>query len=38
MAGASTAASATATIFNATQISAIKKVANVAEACEGALN
>ena len=37
MAGASTAASATATIFNATQISAIKKVATVAEACEGAL-
>lgn len=37
MAGASTAASATATIFNATQISAIKKVATVAETCEGAL-
>lgn len=37
MAGASTAASATATIFNATQISAIKKVVTVAEACEGAL-
>ena len=37
MAGASTAASATATIFNATQISAIKKVAKVAEACEEAL-
>ena len=37
MSGASTAASATATIFNATQISAIKKVATVAEACEEAL-
>ena len=37
MAGASTGASAVATIFNATQISAIKKVANVAEVCEGAL-
>ena len=37
MSGASTVASATATIFNATQISAIKKVATVAEACEGAL-
>lgn len=37
MAGASTVASATATIFNATQISAIKKVATVAEACEEAL-
>ena len=37
MSGASTAASATATIFNATQISAIKKVANVAAICEGAL-
>ena len=37
MAGASTAASATATIFNATQISAIKRVAYVAEVCEGAL-
>jgi len=37
MAGASTAASAVATIFNATQISAIKKVATVADACEEAL-
>lgn len=37
MSGASTVASATATIFNATQISAIKKVALVAEVCEGAL-
>ncbi len=32
-----TAASATATIFNATQISAIKKVASVAEKCTGVL-
>ena len=37
MAGASTVASATATVFNATQISAIKKVANVADVCEEAL-
>ena len=37
LAGASTAASATATIFNATQISAIKKVAVVAEKCTGVL-
>ena len=37
MSGASTAASATATIFNATQISAIKKLTAVAETCEGAL-
>lgn len=37
MAGASTVASATATIFNATQISAIKKVVVVADTCEGAL-
>lgn len=37
MAGASTAASAVATVFNATQISAIKKAAVVADACEGAL-
>ena len=37
MSGATTVASATATIFNATQISAIKKVAIVAETCEGAL-
>ena len=33
MAGATTVASATATVFNATQISAIKKVASVAEKC-----
>ncbi|MBR3511130.1 MAG: hypothetical protein IKN73_03655 [Alphaproteobacteria bacterium] len=32
-----TAASATATIFNATQIAAIKKVAKVSESCTGAL-
>lgn len=37
LAGASTVASATATVFNATQISAIKKVANVAEKCTGVL-
>jgi len=37
LAGASTVASATATVFNATQISAIKKVANVAEQCTGVL-
>jgi len=37
LAGASTAASATATVFNATQISAIKKVVDVAQKCEGAL-
>ena len=34
LAGASTAASVTATVFNATQISAIKKVSNVADDCE----
>lgn len=33
LAGASTMASATATVFNATQISAIKKVATVAQKC-----
>jgi len=37
LAGASTVASATATVFNATQISAIKNVVNVAQKCEGAL-
>ena len=37
LAGASTVASATATVFNATQISAIKKVANVASKCTGVL-
>ena len=37
LAGATTVASATATVFNATQISAIKKVATVAEKCSGVL-
>lgn len=37
LAGVSGAASATATVFNATQISAIKKVATVAEKCTGVL-
>ena len=37
LAGATTAASATATIFNATQISAIKRAATVADECEEAL-
>lgn len=37
LAGASTVASATATVLNATQISAIKKVATVAEKCTGVL-
>ena len=37
MAGTTTVASATATIFNATQIAAIKKVVNIADKCEGAL-
>lgn len=37
LAGASTAASVTATVFNATQISAIKKVSNVADNCEEVL-
>lgn len=37
LAGATTVASATATVFNATQISAIKKVASVAEKCTGVL-
>lgn len=37
LAGATTVASATATVFNATQISAIKKVAAVAEKCTGVL-
>lgn len=37
LSGASAAASATATVFNATQISAIKKVATVAEKCTGVL-
>ena len=37
LAGGTTVASATATIFNATQISAIKRAATVADECEGAL-
>lgn len=37
LAGATSVASATATVFNATQISAIKKVAAVAEKCTGVL-
>ncbi len=37
LAGTSTVASATATVFNAIQISAIKKVATVAEKCTGVL-
>ena len=37
LAGATTAASATATVFNATQIAAIKKVAEVATNCTGVL-
>lgn len=37
LAGATTIASGTATVFNATQISAIKKVATVAEKCTGVL-
>lgn len=37
MSGVSTVASAAATIFNATQISAIKKLVAVSEICEGAL-
>lgn len=37
LAGTSTVASGVATVFNATQISAVKKVASVAEKCEGAL-
>ncbi len=37
LSGASTVASGVATVFNATQISAIKKVANVAAKCTGAL-
>lgn len=36
-AGATTAASATATIFNATQIGAIKRVSEIAEKCTGVL-
>ena len=37
LAGGTTVASATATIFNATQISAIKRAATLADECEGAL-
>lgn len=37
LSGVTTAASATATVFNATQISAIKQVAEVAEKCTGVL-
>ena len=37
LAGTSTVASGVATVFNATQISAIKKVANVASKCTGVL-
>lgn len=37
LAGGTTAASLSATIFNATQLSAIKRAATVADECEGAL-
>ncbi len=37
LAGATTAASVTATVFNATQIKAIKRVAEIAEKCTGVL-
>ena len=37
LAGTTTAASGVATVFNATQISAIKRAASVADECEGAL-
>lgn len=37
LAGGTTLASGAATVFNATQISAIKRAAQVADACEGAL-
>ena len=37
MAGGATVASATATVFNATQIAAIKRAANIADKCEEAL-
>ncbi len=37
LAGGATGASAVATIFNATQIGAIKKADNIADKCEGAL-
>lgn len=38
LAGATTVASGTATVFNATQISAIKRASETADECEGALN
>lgn len=38
LAGTTTIASGVAAVFNATQISTIKKVATVADECEGALN
>ena len=38
MAGGATVASLTATMFNAAQISVIKRASTVADACEGALN
>ena len=37
LAGTATVASTTATIFNATQLSALKRASTVADACEGAL-
>ena len=37
LAGGATAASGVATVFNATQISAIKKAATMSDKCEGAL-
>ena len=37
LAGATTAASATATVFNATQIGAIRRVSEIAEKCTGVL-
>ncbi len=37
LAGGATVASATATVFNATQIAAVKRVVDVADICEGAL-
>ena len=38
MAGGTAVASTAATIFNATQLSALKRASTVADACEGALN
>ena len=37
LAGGTTVASGVATVFNATQIKAIKRAASVADECEGAL-